>query len=156
MNIKPAIYRVLTPRQRVISMIDAIGRNDESEIKRLYDSCERKNYRMPDYKYTSIFNGLMNLSMAVESDLRACVIGYLSAADESTEEFYIQKIINTDAAWLALIEYMGINQESMKQIAPPRHDWIDILLEYRFSVNEEVKNKIFKEMKKYIDPDVLD
>ena len=46
MNINPAIYEALTLPQRIISMIDAMGRDVQVEIKRLSETCEKKTYTM--------------------------------------------------------------------------------------------------------------
>lgn len=151
MNIKPAIYEVLTPRQRIISMIDAIGREDEIEIKRLNESCDKKRYRMPDTKYSDTLDRLFNMSMAVEVDLRGVIIGFLEADNnKEQQDMCIQEISNINSAWFELLKSMGIDKDSMLKAAAPRHHLIGVLLNIAPPANETKKQETLKEMKEYI------
>lgn len=150
MNIKPAIYESLTSRQRIVSMIDAMGREDDNEMKRLNKTCKKKTYRMNDAKYSDVLDRLFHTSMALEADLRGMVIGYLEVESTELKNMYIQDISNTNSAWLKLLKEMGINEKSMFGAAPPRHELIDALLNIAPKQEEETTNQILKNMKEYI------
>lgn len=150
MNIKPAIYEALTARQRIISMIDAISRKDEREIKRLNDTCEKKRYRMLDSLYSDTLERLFQMSMAVEADLRGMVIDYLDIENQELKIFYLQQISNTYFAWCKLLDDMGISKESMLIAASPRHHMIDFLLHILPKADKVVTNALHAEMKEYV------
>lgn len=111
MKIKDAIYKELTPRQRIISMIDAIGRADTEEVKRLKETCERKSYRMSDFKYYGVLTRLFEMSMAVESDLRGMVINYINA--DSNKK---QVMSDIDSEWNDFLKNMGVKEQPMASV----------------------------------------
>ena len=151
MNIKPAIYEALTPRQRVDLTIDAMYREDESEVKRLKETCELKQYRQRDLNYSGVMDRLFQMSMAVECEARDEVIGFLSADTELVENIYIQRLVNVVEAWNGFLEGMGIEKEAMLSVGAPRHHWVGLLLKNAPKPDEESVRSTIELIKSFID-----
>lgn len=121
-GIKPIIYENLTPRQRVIATIEAEARGDSGEVKRLVATCPRKTYTQPDAAYTDMMQHLIAMSIAIEADIRGCVIGALVAViteHDNAFEVFLQKIANVRAAWHETLEAQGIAPDIMRKFAAP-------------------------------------
>lgn len=52
MKISEKVYETLTPTERIALSIEAMSRKDYVEAERITDTCEVKQYAMPDARYT--------------------------------------------------------------------------------------------------------
>ena len=71
----------------------------------------------------------MGMAMAVECDLRGCMLGFLIAVNVEPEEAkgFLQSFANAQAAWNAIIADMGISAEAMKKAGPPESPFLEFL-----------------------------
>ena len=129
MKIKDAIYKELTPRQRIISMIEAIGRADAEEVERLKETCERKSYRISDLKYYGVLTRLFEMSMAVESDLRGMVINYIDADSNKKQVMFAQEMDNNDFEWNDFFKSMGIKKQPMTSVIESLQELQDMYIQ---------------------------
>jgi hypothetical protein len=120
-DISLSVYRNLTPAQRLVASIEALARGDEEEKQRLVKSCPRKSYIQNDAQFADIMENLMDLAIAVEADLRECVIYFLIAirADPKNALEFLQRYSDLRAGWNSAISRMGIDPESMRKARPP-------------------------------------
>lgn len=59
------LYDVFTPDERVKLALAAKIRGDNNELKRLWDTCPRKTYRMPDAAFDEKMEGILLLAKSV-------------------------------------------------------------------------------------------
>lgn len=128
MDVKPKIYESLTPKQRIAAVIEAMAREDETEIKRLNDTCKMKSYRQRDISYSDVMTRLMGMSLALEADLRGMAIEYLTMDVSLGEEICLQKMVVIEMAWTRLLDDLGIDKPSMLNAGAPRHYMVKALL----------------------------
>ena len=143
MNIKPAVYESLTPRQRVIATIEAEARGDDDEVNRLVKTCPKKTYSQADAAYTDTMIKLWALSAAIECDIRGNIIGFLVSVlmeRESTVDIFLQRIANTQAAWDEMLNGIGIDPDSMSKAGIPPHPIFEIIAEHIPSADVESAN----------------
>jgi hypothetical protein len=62
-------YDTFTPDERVKLALAAMGRNDEAELRRLWDTCPRKNYRMQDAAFDDRMDAVLLIAKSVLSYL---------------------------------------------------------------------------------------
>lgn len=151
MKINTTIYETLTPLQRIISMIDAMGRDDQPEIKKLRETCEKKHYTMNTSEFTDVLDRLFHVSMALEIDLRGFVITIMSTDEEKLKDIYIKKIINYNEAWLRVLKNMGIDKDSMLDTISFRHYSIEHYLNNFVEPAEDRVKEIYEDMMKHMD-----
>lgn len=120
-KIAPSVYKNLTPKQRVVACIEAQARGDEYERLLLIRSCPELTYAQTDVRFSETMNGLMCLAMAIESDLKECVLRFLVTlrTDPETSGRFLQDFSNNREAWKMTVAGMGIDQESMASAGPP-------------------------------------
>ena len=128
MKISDTAYEALSPRQRIIAVVDAIARDDTAEIDRLKTTCPIKTYRQRDVAFTDTMEALDMAGLAVETDLRGAALWWWWArTDPDCGIEVLQDMAAIEAAWLALLTEMGIT--SPAAAAPPRHPLVVPLLE---------------------------
>lgn len=120
-QIELKVYRCLTPKQRVIASIEAIARGDENEERRLVRSCPRYSYTQIDLRYLGMMEALLDLALAVEADLKECVLRFLIVAKIDPEEAndFLQDFADTREAWRSTVSAMGLDEEAMALAGPP-------------------------------------
>ena len=116
-----SVYEKLTPKQRVIACIEAAARGDEDERLRLIESCPRKSYTQLDLQFTDKMEAMMHLGMAIESDLRECVLLFLLRLrmDGAIALESLQNFANIRDAWSKTLESLGIDERAMAAAGPP-------------------------------------
>lgn len=122
MNIKDSVYESLTSRQRVIATIEAEARGDDDEVRRLRDTCPKKNYLQTDAAYTDMMMRLIILTLSVEADIRGNTIGVLISVimdHDDALHVFLKRIANIQEAWHQMLEELGIDSNSMKKFGPP-------------------------------------
>jgi len=129
-NISLAVYENLTPRQRIIAIIEAEARDDQNEVQRLVRTCPKKTYRMTDGAFADAMQNLMGRSLAFELDMANLAITALFklAIDENDPLPWINQMAALQAAWRAELESGGINPTSMAKAGCPRHCVVDALI----------------------------
>lgn len=135
MNIKPVVYDHLTPHQRIIAAVEALSRGDDAEHEKLNRTCPEKQYKMADYHYSGVMQGLMSMAVAIELDLTGNALSMMlclhsgSGLDDRADDF-LQNIINSREAWKRQMEAMGIDPQAMDKIVKSlRHPAIAALLD---------------------------
>ena len=120
-KIASSVYESLTIRQRVIACIEAEARGDCDERRRLISSCPKLTYHQTDARFSGMMEKLMGLAMAVESDLRECVLKFLVIvkSEPETSERFLQDFANIREAWKMTVRTMGIDEKSMVLAGPP-------------------------------------
>lgn len=106
MMIKPAVYESLTPRQRVVAAMEAVGRNDTAEADRLRQTCQFKTYRQRDAEFSDRMDAIHRAALAVHIDLQSAVL--LWVAGHCENDAYLQRAANIHAAWLGALGSVGI------------------------------------------------
>jgi hypothetical protein len=124
MKIPGIVYETLTPQQRIVAVMDAIARDDTSEIYRLKSTCPFKSYRQRDAAFSDTIEALFGVGLAVETDLRGEALSWFTSGWDKEQ---LRKMAAIEAAWLALLAEMGIT--SPTAAAPPRHPVVAVLLE---------------------------
>lgn len=79
------VYENLTAEQRVRAAVSAVARGDESEAKKLRETCPKHTYRMNESAFTDRMESLMLLSLAVECDQRGAALDFLRASYQARE-----------------------------------------------------------------------
>jgi hypothetical protein len=74
-TISPLVYQNLDPKQRVVACVEALARGDEAEDRRLSESCPKLTYVQTDRRFEDTMHDLLGLAMAIEADLKECVLG---------------------------------------------------------------------------------
>lgn len=117
MKIKPTIYENLTPRQRIIAVIEAQARKDDNEIQTLINTCPKKTYTWGDAEYSHTMQKLLIMTLLIESDMRGYALGVMACLmkDHDATEMFLQKMSDTQAAWEGTLKNMGINPETMQR-----------------------------------------
>ena len=123
MKIRSTVYEALSPRQRIIAAMDAIDRDDSSEIDRLKSTCPIKSYRQRDAAFSDTIEALFGAGLAVEADLRGEALSWWAGKRDAA---LLQNMVAIETAWLALLADMGI--ASPTAAAPPRHPLVGALL----------------------------
>jgi hypothetical protein len=120
-KIAPSVYESLTIRQRVIASIEAEARGDGDERQRLISSCPKLIYHQTDARFSEMMEKLMGLAMAVEADLRECVLKFLVIGKlmPETSGRFLQDFANIREAWKVTVRTMGIDEKSMALAGPP-------------------------------------
>ncbi len=86
MNIKPAVYENLTPHTRVLATLEADARGDTAEIKRLVQSCPKKNYTMNDAVYVDTLRVIEDIVLYVESTLSGYSLCFMFFGKDKDKE----------------------------------------------------------------------
>ena len=117
MKIKPVIYESLTPRQRIIAVIEAQARQDDQEIETLINTCPKKKYIWADAEYCVAMQRLLIMALSVELDMRGYALGVMACIMKNHDamEVFLQKMADTQAAWHETLEKMGISPEIMQK-----------------------------------------
>ena len=132
-RISPLVYESLTPKQRVVACVEALSRGDENERLRLIRSCPKLTYVQSDARFSEAMEGLMCLAMAVEADLKECVLRFLVfvGVDPEMSGNFLQDFANIREAWKMTLASMGIDEEAMVSAGPPTSpvfELIEVLL----------------------------
>jgi len=120
-KIASSVYENLTIRQRVIACIEAQARGDRDERERLISSCPKFTYHQTDARFSGKMETLILLALAVEADLRECVLRFfvmLKFEPDSSGRF-LQDFANIREAWKMTVRTMGIDEKSMALAGPP-------------------------------------
>ena len=124
MNIKPAIYESLTPRQRLIATIEAMARKDHKEADRLQETCPKLTYKGMDITYSMTLQVLITSSLIVENTILGNLITLLAGAMADRDELVelsLQNIVNIQTAWHETLKAMGIDPASISKFGMPPH-----------------------------------
>lgn len=127
MNIRGAIYESLTPRQRITATMDAIEREDTTEVNRLKKTCPFKTYRQRDADYSETIEALFGAGLAMEADLRGEALGWWAHPDLKQREVRLGEMAAIITAWLTMLADMGITATAA--VAPPMHPLVACLVE---------------------------
>ena len=131
MKIKETIYQGLTPRQRVGAAVAALARDDNAELKRLKETCPKKQYLATDDDYAGTMTRLMTVALAVESDLRGLALDYLSAHASAAKGERLESILcefaSIEVAWRRHTEEMGIDHAELVLASGPHHHAVGVL-----------------------------
>jgi hypothetical protein len=126
-KIRGAVYEALSPRQRIIAAMDAIGRHDTAEVERLKSTCPIKTYRQRDAAFSDTMEALFGTGPAVEADLRGAALWWwMVRAIPNQGDALLKNMAAIEGAWLALLGDMSIT--SPTATAPPRHPLVAHLL----------------------------
>ena len=120
-RIGSSVYENLTVRQRVIACIEAEARGDCDERQRLISSCPKFTYHQTDARFSGTMEKLMGLAMAVEADLRECVLKFfiIVKSEPETSGRLLQDFANIREAWKMTVRTMGIDEKIMALAGPP-------------------------------------
>lgn len=120
-RISHLVYESLTPKQRVVACVEALSRGDEIERIRLIRSCPKLTYVQTDARFSEVMEKLMGLAMAVEADLRECVLKFLVIVklEPETAGRFLQDFANIREAWKMTVRAMEIDEKSMASAGPP-------------------------------------
>ena len=120
-KIASSVYESLAIRQRVIACIEAEARGDGDERERLISSCPKLTYHQTDARFSGKMETLMCLAVAVESDLRDCVLKFLviKKSEPETSARFLQDFANIREAWKMTVRTLGIDEKSMALAGPP-------------------------------------
>lgn len=132
-RITPSIYENLSPNQRVVACVEALSRGDENEMLHLIRSCPKSTYVQADIRFSETMERLMGLALAVESDLKECVLRFLVThrSDPEASNAFLQEFTNLREAWLMSLAAMGIDKKNMALAGPPSSpvfELIEVLL----------------------------
>jgi len=151
MSLKPVIYESLTPPQRVVATLDALGRGDDEEVQRLRETCPFKTYRQRDAAFSDTMNSLMMMSLAIESELTACALSFLATASSSEKQIdHLQEMANIQGGWLAVLNDLGISAEPMLRAGPPRHGIVAQLLTMAPEFEADAAKDFMEAFKEYL------
>jgi len=119
-KIAPLVYENLTTKQRIAACIEALARGDEDENRRLIRSCPKLTYVKIDARFSETMDRLLGLAMAVEADLKECVLRFLIVfrTDPESSSSHLQDFANIREAWKMTTADMGINEEAMASAGP--------------------------------------
>ncbi len=128
-RISPLVYENLTPKQRVVACVEALSRGDESERLRLVRSCPKLTYTQSDVRFSETIEKLMRLAMAVESDLKECVLRYLISfrINPETSIRFLQDFANIREAWKITLTSMSISEAAMASAGPPKSPVFELI-----------------------------
>ena len=70
-------YDVLSHRERLALMVEAMEREDEGEMRSLWQTLPVKTYRLSDPEFTESFEGMMDVAMVFSGLAKEYVITYL-------------------------------------------------------------------------------
>ncbi|MCK6419027.1 MAG: hypothetical protein L6Q57_08865 [Alphaproteobacteria bacterium] len=131
MNISPIVYEKLSNHERIIASLEALGRNDQEEKKRLVETCPKKNYRMNDHGYCSFMEALQNMVVSVECDMRGHALNFMmllwlesKVIQEKWDRVYkfveqepeqLIKMISVQRAWHEFLEESNIPLSTMQK-----------------------------------------
>ena len=118
--IKEATYKNMSVEQRVIASMEAIARGDKNEKSRLEQTCPKFHYTMTDYRYCGKINALRDMALAVEHDIRGCILAFFDTA-----LFYEREPRLT--SFKSLIMRMELLPEHAEDILGIRKAWHDFL-----------------------------
>lgn len=78
-------------------------------------------YVQTDARFSVMMEKLMGLAMAVEADLRECVLKFLVIVklEPETAGRFLQDFANIREAWKMTVRAMGIDEKSMALAGPP-------------------------------------
>lgn len=148
------VYQDLSPRQRIVACIEAEARGDEDEKRRLISSCPKVTYSSTDARFSDAMEKLFALAMAVEADLKECVIGFLIAAriDPKNSRRFLQDFADIKDSWKSTLFGMGISEESMVLAGPPSSTYFELFEDIIPKPNRANSAKLANEMLKIINP----
>lgn len=135
MKIGNQVYETLTPEQRLVAMVEASGRDDENEMRRLVTSCPRKNYSQPDAAFMDEWEALVSKTLALELDLMHKVINilfFLLRKENKIHMFLADAVADLaamDEATTRWAETKGISRGSWEKFRPKRHPAAKALLD---------------------------
>lgn len=118
--IKEATYKNMSVEQRVIASMEAIARGDENERSRLSQTCPKFHYTMTDHRYCRKLEALRDIALAVEHDIRGCILAFFDAA-----LFYESKPSITSVK--SLIMRIELSPEHAEDVLGIRKAWHDFL-----------------------------
>lgn len=131
MNIKSAIYEALSPRLRVLALLDASARNDENEIDRLLKTCPQKTYKMKDTDVTDTIDTINSTIVAVEADLRGAALDHIvfkAQGDFDAAHRCLQRLSDIQGGWLSLLNELGISEDLIERYSLEHHPIVTNLL----------------------------
>lgn len=70
-------YDVLSHRERLALLVEAMEREDEGEMRSLWQSLPVKTYRLSDPEFTESFEGMMDVAMVFSGLAKEYLITYL-------------------------------------------------------------------------------
>lgn len=149
--IPDSVYEALTTHQRVRAAVSAEARGDDAEVERLKRTCGRETYSITDPAYSDTMQGLMSLSLAIETDLRGLALSMLQAAKQPQADDYLDLILeeaaSVAAAWGRLMAEWGIDPREMEKAGAPRHPCTGALL--KLSAGMENPNQVERCLKAF-------
>lgn len=138
MTIPASVYTNLSAPERIRAAVSALARNDDDELQTLTETCPQKSYRMTDPAFSDGMGRLINLALAVESDLQATALDYLLASRLGLSEVVKESCITAASlatAWEKLLAELGIPSREMEGAGTPRHPAVIAIL--RINEGEE-------------------
>lgn len=129
MKIKPAVYENLTAPQRLIATFEALGRNDEAEVRMLFQSCPKQTYSMPEPSFRSSYERILDMALSIEYELLnlAFKTMVLHRGDHEVAMGYLKRMGDLNAVWEAYLSEKGISN-GIRNILP-RNPMVVSLLE---------------------------
>lgn len=139
--IKETTYKNMTVQQRVIASIEAIARGDEDEKSRISQTCPKHHYTMIDHRYCDRLEALHDLALAVEHDIRGCILAFFC-----DRLFYETKPVITD--FKSLIMNIELSPEHAEDVLGIRKAWHEFLVEE--GIEPAVAETAFGDMRDYM------
>lgn len=131
MKIKPSIYQELTPPQRLIAIFEALGRNDEDEIRQIIQTCPKKTYRALDSHFIDPYDQILDIALLTEYQLLQLTLEFVLSSrghDEEGGHGYLREMASLDDVWTAYLDEQGISKKNINAILP-RHPTVAGLIE---------------------------
>lgn len=120
MRIKPMVYQQLTPPQRLIAVFEALGRNDDNEVRQLFQTCPRKLYSSSDPVFTDRYQLILDRALSIEYELLQLTLQFIlsSQCDDGREQEFLDKMGELNREWSVYLKENGISQKSIFSILP--------------------------------------
>ncbi len=152
MNIKLTDYQYLSTQQRLIATFEALGRDDQSEVRRLLQSCSRKSYILPDPIFRDKFERILDVALSIEYKLSLLTIYCIVIDDSRPKEYKIllDEMLKIHWAWITYLENEGIDIKSISTLLP-RSPAIALLTDDFPRPEPEIISKHLDEIKAFID-----
>lgn len=129
MKIKSTIYQALTPPQRLIAVFEALGRNDDNEVRQLFQSCPKQVYKAADLNFTASYNRILDMALSVEYELLSLTLKVMMLHPHSHDQAMecLKRMGDLNAVWEAYLSEKGLTN-GIRNILP-RNPMVTSLVE---------------------------
>lgn len=147
MKIKPMVYQQFTPPQRLIAVFEALGRNDEEEVRQLFQSCPKQVYRAADLNFTVSYDRILDMALSVEYELLNLTLKVMMLHPHNHDHAMecLKRMGDLNGVWEAFLSEKGISNR-LRNILP-RNPMVTSLLEDLSSPDPDILSTCLAEFK---------